>query len=95
MRTFFKWLGFTGIALVGVLLLAISWVYYASHSELQRVFEVPTTSALAIPSDPADIAEGKRLARLTGCMHCHRDDLGGQLVHDFPKVARFVSGWPR
>jgi cytochrome c553 len=72
-------------------LLAISWVYYASHSELQRVFDVPAASTLTIPADPADIAEGKRLAQLTGCLHCHADSFGGQFLHDFPKVARFVA----
>ncbi len=90
MKKFLKWLGFAAIALVGVALLGISWIYYGSHAALTHRFEVSATT-LAIPTDAAEIAEGKRLAQITGCTHCHGETFGGQFLHDFPKVARFVA----
>jgi cytochrome c553 len=89
-KKFLKWLGFAAIALVGVALLGISWIYYGSHAALTHRFEVSATT-LAIPTDAAEIAEGKRLAQITGCTHCHGETFGGQFLHDFPKVARFVA----
>ncbi|AVP99602.1 cytochrome C [Ahniella affigens] len=42
---------------------------------------------VAVPSVPAaeaDIVEGKRIATIRGCLGCHGDDLGGQLIADTP-----------
>jgi cytochrome c553 len=90
-KKFFKWLGFAAIALVGVALIAVSWVFYASHDALNQQFQVSAAAKLSIPADTAEVAEGKRLAQLAGCQHCHADTFGGQFLHDFPKVARFVA----
>jgi cytochrome c553 len=37
------------------------------------------------------MAEGRRLARLTGCTHCHGENLAGAVPLDIPRVARFVA----
>jgi cytochrome c553 len=38
-----------------------------------------------------EIAEGKRIATLAGCMHCHGDKLQGGLVDDIPNLVRLVA----
>lgn len=85
------WTGFVVSALVGVVLLGIAWIYFASQSELDREYALVDDAKLEIPTEPAEIAEGKRLAQLTGCMHCHGDALTGTAPLDIPNVVRFVA----
>ena len=91
MKKFLKWTGFVvaGIALVA--LLVASWVYLASEREFNRRYEVAESPPLVIPTDPADIEEGRRLAHVTGCTHCHAENLGGAVPVDIPNVVRFVA----
>jgi cytochrome c553 len=80
------------VASVAVLaLLAASWVYLASERELDRHYEVAESPAIVIPADPAQINEGRRLAHLAGCTHCHGENLGGAVPLDIPNVAKFVA----
>jgi cytochrome c553 len=85
-----KWTGIVVIGLAGLALLGIAFVYFASVREFRHTFS-PAVASLQIPTDDASIVEGKRLAQLTGCLHCHGDQFGGQFLHDFPNVARFVA----
>ncbi|MBC8027158.1 MAG: c-type cytochrome [Steroidobacteraceae bacterium] len=91
MKRILKWLGFVAAGLVVVVLALSAYVFIASSRELTTTHSVSGVSPLAIPSDASEIEEGRRLAALAGCMHCHGDSLGGQLVHDFPNIARFVA----
>jgi cytochrome c553 len=91
MKKFLKILGFVVAGVVAIALAGLAYVFIASGRELGHVHRVARTAPLALPTADADIAEGKRLATLAGCLHCHRDDFGGQLVHDFPNIARFVA----
>jgi cytochrome c553 len=90
MKKILKWLGFVVAGLVVVALALSAYVFIVSSRELTAT-HVPHVTPLAIPTDANEIEEGKRLATLTGCLHCHGDTLGGQLVHDFPNLARFVA----
>jgi cytochrome c553 len=90
MKKIFKWLGIVAAGLTVVLLVGVAYVFIASSRELTATHSV-TGVALAIPTGASEIEEGKRLASLAGCMHCHGETLGGQLVHDFPNLARFVA----
>jgi cytochrome c553 len=90
-KKFLKWTGFVVVALVGVALLGISWIYYASQSAVNRQYSLADDAKLVVPTDVAEIAEGRRLAQLTGCMHCHGDKLTGFAPLDIPNVARFVA----
>lgn len=91
MKKFLKILGFVVAGLVAIVLAGIAYVFIASGRELAFEHRVTQNAPLVIPTAAAEIAEGERLAITTGCLHCHRDDLGGQLVHDFPNIARFVA----
>lgn len=70
--------------------LAVAGILFSSHRELDHSFSFEA-DALHIPSDEASIAEGRRLATITGCLHCHGERFGGQMLHDFPKLVRFVA----
>ena len=91
MKKFFKWTGLVAAAIVGLVLVAGVFVYVASESKMHRRFSVGVPPPLALPTDAAEIAEGKRLAHLTGCTHCHGEDLGGAVPLDIPHVVRFVA----
>ena len=91
MRKFLKWLGFVVLGLVAVLILAIVYMNFAFEKAMSRQYQVAETLSVSLPTDPNEIAEGKRLAQLTGCIHCHGENLEGGLVVDIPGVARFVA----
>ncbi|HUQ10861.1 MAG TPA: cytochrome c [Steroidobacteraceae bacterium] len=90
MKKFLKWTGFVVAGLAGVLLIALAWVFFASSRELGRHYTV-ADGATRIPTDAVNIAEGKRIAQLAGCMHCHGEKLQGGLVDDIPNLVRLVA----
>ncbi|HEU5137169.1 MAG TPA: c-type cytochrome [Steroidobacteraceae bacterium] len=91
MKKFLKWTGFVVAGLFGLVLLGIAYIYFASERELGRQYTVADGAALVIPSDAREIAEGRRIAQLAGCMHCHGDDLAGTVVDDIPNLVRLVA----
>src|SRR5687768_9416236 len=91
MKKILKWLGFVAAGLVVVVAVGIAYVFISSSSEMDHRFVVDRVTPPAIPTATAEIAEGERLAHLTGCMHCHGDDLSGASPLDIPNVARFVA----
>jgi cytochrome c553 len=91
MKKFFKWLGFVVLGLVTAAIAAMMYVHFAFERELARQYKVAETLSVSLPTDPAEIAEGKRLAQLTGCTHCHAENLAGAVPVDIPGVARFVA----
>jgi hypothetical protein len=85
-----KWTGIVVASLVGLALIGVAYLYVASELELNRHYEV-AAPAITVPTDQAEIAEGKRLAQLTGCTHCHTQSLGGTVLMDIDNVVRFVA----
>jgi cytochrome c553 len=90
-KKFLKWTGFVVAGIVGVALLALVWVYFASESILNREYAITGEIPLAIPTDAAEIAEGRRIAWLAGCQHCHGERLTGGVVEDIPNLVRMVA----
>ena len=91
MKKIFKWTGFVAAGVVVIALLGLAWIYFASERALGHRYEVAESAALVLPTDPAQIAEGKRLAHVTGCTHCHTEKFTGAVALDIPNVARFVA----
>lgn len=89
-KKFLKWTGFVVAGVAGVLLLALAWVFFASSRELGRQYTA-ADGATRIPTEAAEIAEGRRIAQLAGCMHCHGEKLQGGLVDDIPNLVRLVA----
>jgi cytochrome c553 len=90
-KKFLKWTGFVVAGIVGIALLALAWVYFASESVLDRQYKVADTTSLVIPADASEIAEGQRIAWLAGCQHCHGEKLNGGVVEDIPNLVRIVA----
>lgn len=91
MKKVLKWMGFVVAALAGLALLGYAYIYFASERELGRQYPVTDDAALVIPTDAAEIDEGRRIAQLAGCMHCHGDNLAGTVVDDIPNFVRLVA----
>jgi len=85
-----KWVGFAVVGMVALLVLALLYVNFAFDREVARQYNVAETLSVPLPTEANDIAEGKRLAQLTGCIHCHGEQLEGGIPIDIPGLARFV-----
>jgi len=90
MKKFLKWLGFVVVGLVAIVIIAITYVYFASEREFARQHMVAETLSVPLPTDAAEIEEGHRLAHITGCTHCHGDNLTGGPAIEIPPLASFV-----
>jgi cytochrome c553 len=86
-----KWTGFVIAGIAGALLLGIAYVYFASSRVLDRNYSGVDHAQLVVPTGSAEIAEGRRIAQLAGCLHCHGENLSGGLVDDIPNLVRLVA----
>jgi cytochrome c553 len=91
MKKILKWTGFVVGGLGVLVMVGIAYVFISSSTEMDHRFVVDRVTPPVIPTAAAEIAEGERLAHLTGCMHCHGQDLSGASPLDIPNVARFVA----
>ena len=74
----------------GLALVAVAGVYALSEWRMRARVAVPA-HALAVPSDAAAVARGRRLALTNGCTDCHGADLGGHVIVDAPLVGRIAG----
>lgn len=85
-----KWLGWAMVGLVALAVLAYGYVYAMTEREMRRTYDVPLSDFVA-PTDPGLLAEGERLARIGGCLHCHGSELEGGVFFDEPWLARLTA----
>lgn len=86
-----RWVGIACGAVAGLALVAFAVVYGLSERELRRTYPVPAES-ITVPTDPASVAEGRRLATILGCFRgCHGPQAEGQVFFDKPLIARIVA----
>jgi cytochrome c553 len=91
MRRLLRWIGFALGGLAGLTVVAYAVVYVLSERVLKRTYEVPRV-ALAVPTDPASILDGQRLATVRGCFTgCHGKEAKGAVMFDEPMIARVVA----
>ena len=76
MNTFLKWVGLGFAALAILIVVALVAIYFKSQARLTRIYDVPEET-VAIPTDPASIANGQHIFRFRGCEACHSE--GGYL----------------
>jgi cytochrome c553 len=86
-----RWLGLVVLALGALAVGAWLLVNRLAQREFAVRYAVNETLSVPRPTDAESVAEGQRLARLTGCTHCHGENLGGAVPLDIPNVARFVA----
>ena len=73
-----------------LLIVATATIYFMTQIWISENYQI-AVQALVIPTNPAAIAEGRRLAVTRGCVDCHEQDLGGKVVLDDPIVG-IVNG---
>ena len=91
MRRLVHWIGVAAAAVAALAIVAYGLVYALSEHILRRTYKVATV-AVPIPTDPADIIEGRRLALVHGCFNdCHGSRGEGRVMFDQPAIARIVA----
>jgi cytochrome c553 len=86
MAKILKWIGIIVILIFVVVLI----IYLKGSSHLNSTWEV-TTSITSVPSDSAILARGEHLAKINGCMDCHKSDFSGQIFVDAPPFLAVAS----
>jgi mono/diheme cytochrome c family protein len=91
MKRILRWTGMGLGSLAGLGLIAYAVFYLLSERALRRTYEIPAVR-LSVPTDPASIVEGQRLATLRGCFSgCHGKQAQGEVMIDEPMLARLVA----
>ncbi len=91
MQRLLRWIGIALGSLVALGIIAYAVVYVLSERVLRRTYEVPAV-AISIPTDPASIVEGRRLATIHGCLGgCHGKQAEGRVLFDEPLIGRVVA----
>jgi hypothetical protein len=91
MKRLLRWTGWSLASLVALAVLAYGIVYLLSERVLRHVYEVPPVT-ISIPTDPASIEEGRRLAMIHGCYGgCHGRHAEGTVMFDEPIIGRVVA----
>jgi cytochrome c553 len=92
MHRIFRWIGYGAGGVLGLAVAATAALYIASERMLRRTYDVPS-HALVLPSDPASLAEGRRLATLRGCYQgCHgKEGFEGEAFLDDRWVGRLTA----
>lgn len=76
--------------MLGLVVLLVAGIYVVSELKIREAHATPG-NPVAVPSDPISIAEGERLARITGCLGCHGGNLEGKMFIDDPMLARIAA----
>lgn len=75
----------------GAGLIFAAYVYFASERVIHRQYKAPFET-VAVPTDPASIAEGRRLATIRGCNGgCHGAGIEGEVWMDTFSDGRAVA----
>ena len=96
-----RWLALAGSIVLASIIGAAGYTYFLSERLIDRRYDSPL-SAVAVLNDSASIAEGERLAHISGCFGCHGDQLQGRIWDDdfvwgrlnapnLPEIAREYS----
>ncbi len=91
MKRLMRWIGMALGSVAALAIIAYAVVYVLSERILRRTYEVPAV-APSIPTDPASIIEGRRLAIIRGCFGgCHGKEAEGIVMIDGPMIGRVVA----
>jgi mono/diheme cytochrome c family protein len=90
MKRVLRWLGFGLGGVLVLLLLATMVIYGLSARIINHRWDVPLTR-ITVPTGPAALAEGQRLATIRGCSGCHGPQLQGDVFVDDPMLGRIAA----
>ena len=85
MRKALRWLGYGVAGILGLLLIGMAWIWFASAREIGRAYAA-TPERLARPT-AAQLADAPRQAHVLGCVGCHGEGLRGNRMFEEPGVA--------
>ena len=85
-----RWLFLSLGILMGLLALGMGALYTAGRLRLSKHYDV-TPVPVAIPTDPASLAEGKRIFQYRGCEACHGEHLQGLVYMDNPALGKVIT----
>jgi mono/diheme cytochrome c family protein len=86
-----RWIAIGLGSLLGLVVIAYCVAYLLSERALRRTYAIPAVT-LSIPTDPASVAEGQRLATVRGCVGaCHGKEGEGRVLLDELMIARVVA----
>lgn len=87
----FRWAAGLAALLLLIAAAALLGLYLLSEASLGKDYEV-RAEPVPVPTDPAAIARGQRLARgVAKCGVCHGDDLGGMVLWDNRRLGRIAA----
>ncbi len=91
MKRLLRWIAIALGSLAAFAIIAYAVAYILSERILRHTYHVAPV-AIAIPTDPASIAEGRRLATIRGCLGgCHGKQAEGAVMFDEPMIGRLVA----
>ena len=90
MRATLKWVGAVAGIIAGLFILGGLILYAAGRMRLYKKYEV-SIEPVAIPTDAASLAEGKRIFRYRGCEACHGEHLQGLVYLDNPALGQVIT----
>jgi cytochrome c553 len=90
MKKVLKWLGIGAGALILLLLIGYTVIYFQTESRFNKIYAVQVQK-IPIPKDSAALSMGKHLVQIKGCQDCHGADLGGKVFIDDPGLGRIVA----
>lgn len=85
-----RWIRRVLAVLAGIIVLALVVLYGGSEWIIRQSRAVPL-SKIAVPTDPASIAEGGRLAKVEGCRNCHGPEGRGAVMAQDAMLGRIAS----
>lgn len=87
-----RWIGRVFLAVIALGAFAMAAIYARVEWQSRRRVPQPPPVALPISNDSATIAKGAHLVdAVSGCIHCHGADLGGDVLVDEPLVLRLSA----
>ncbi|HSF80899.1 MAG TPA: c-type cytochrome [Anaerolineales bacterium] len=90
MRRVLKWVGILlGVILI-LVILAVSYIYIVTGSQLNKTYAVPLES-IELPDDISTMDRGYPQVMLNVCRDCHGQNFAGQIMEDEPLMARLVA----
>ncbi|OIR05233.1 fructose dehydrogenase cytochrome subunit precursor [mine drainage metagenome] len=90
MRTLLKRLLAGVAALVVIIAVAATSLYFVSQSKLHRRYVV-AVQPVPVPTGADAIARGHHIALIHGCLECHGPDAGGHMVIDNPAMGKLYA----
>lgn len=91
MKHLLRWTGIALGSVTGLVIVAYAATYVLSERVLQHTYAIPMV-AISIPTDPASIIEGRRLATIRGCFGgCHGKQAEGAVMLDEPMIGHVVA----